>query len=256
MTNNRGILYDTAECLSSAVRDFYKVIPFLENPDNKSITFRDFTQSISNMRHSFLDYEDLVMRACYMINDEWNHIENNSARLYEVSLFLNKYEEFKESIIRFDDCCQKYESNVAEYMDDNVLAMEYYTLLGRLDKQLRFINSHVRECEYTVARQSSPYKGLSDALCHYMYGLSDSMLEDILIRREFPIMKATWTGRKNDATYFGHHFGLECQEMNRIFNFHGESGKYIKLHYKRYHDGNIKMSDGIAMILSDYPSVI
>lgn len=68
MTNNRGILYDTAECLSSAVRDFYKVIPFLENPDNKSITFRDFTQSISNMRHSFLDYEDLVMRACYMIN--------------------------------------------------------------------------------------------------------------------------------------------------------------------------------------------
>ena len=52
------------------------------------------------------------------------------------------------------------------------------------------------------------------------------------------------------------HFGLECQEMNRIFNFHGEGGKYIKLHYKRYHDGNIKMSDGIAMILSDYPSVI
>ena len=108
MTNNRGILYDTAECLSSAVRDFYKVIPFLENPDNKSITFRDFTQSISNMRHSFLDYEDLVMRACYMINDEWNHIENNSARLYEVSLFLNKYEEFKESIIRFDDCFGRY----------------------------------------------------------------------------------------------------------------------------------------------------
>lgn len=89
-----------------------------------------------------------------------------------------------------------------------------------------------------------------------MYGLSDSMLEDILIRREYPIMKATWTGRKNDATYFGHHFGLACHEMNRIFNFHGEGGRYIKLHYKRYHDENIKMSDGIAMILSDYPSVI
>lgn len=256
MIDNRGILYDTAECLSSAVRDFYRIIPFLENPDNKNISFCDFTQSISNIRSLFYDYEDHVMRSCYMINDEWNHIENNSARLYEVSLFLNRYEEFKESIIKFDICCQENEQNVAEYMDDNILAMEYYTLLGRLDKQLSFINSHVKECKYTVAKQSSPYKGLSDALCHYMYGLSDSMLEDILIRREYPIMKATWTGRKNDATYFGHHFGLECHEMNRIFNFHGEGGRYIKLHYKRYHDENIKMSDGIAMILSDYPSVI
>lgn len=63
MIDNRGILYDTAEYLSSAVRDFYRIIPFLENPDNKNISFCDFTQSISNIRSLFYDYEDQIGRA-------------------------------------------------------------------------------------------------------------------------------------------------------------------------------------------------
>ena len=43
-------------------------------------------------------------------------------------------------------------------------------------------------------------------------------------------MKGTWTGRKNEATYFGKHFHLSCEEMNMLFAFAGKDRRSMKLH--------------------------
>ena len=85
-----------------------------------------------------------------------------------------------------------------------------------------------------------------------LYGIEDHSLERAILHNDFPIFRGSWIGQKNEATYFGKHFRLSCEQMNMLFYFYGKNQKHIKLHYSRNDDDKIMESDEIAMILSEF----
>lgn len=98
------------------------------------------------------------------------------------------------------------------------------------------------------------YPGLSKALEGHMFGLSDVSL-DVLVKHQPVALKGTWFGPKNEATYFGKHFGLSCKEMNDAFIFFGKDGKEVKLNYNWNDDNKVDCHSPIYLALERFRRV-
>ena len=193
------------------------------------------------------EVREKLKRAYYFVGDEWESIEKNSVRLHELSMFMDDYDTFRKNVIMFDDWRIDNES----YNGDCDIAMDLMLLVGEWDKRFSYVFNFIRKDSEGPGRRVN-LKGLASRLSGFMYGYDDDILSRAILHKDFPVLKGTWTGRKNEATYFGKHFHLSCEEMNMLFAFVGKDRRSMKLHYTRNDDDKIISSDRIAMILSDY----
>ena len=203
--------------------------------------------SLVTLEGLYLDVCEKMQRAYYFVSDEWERIEKNSARLYELSMFMNDYDTFRKNVILFDD----WRIDNQSYNGECDVAMDLMLLVGEWDRRFSYVFNFIRKDDGGDNRRPS-LKGLASRLSGFMYGYDDEVLSRAILYKDFPALKGTWTGRKNEATYFGKHFHLSCEEMNMLFAFAGKDRRSMKLHYTRNDDDKIISSDMIAMILSDY----
>ena len=203
--------------------------------------------SLVTLEGLYLDVCEKMQRAYYFVSDEWERIEKNSARLYELSMFMNDYDTFRKNVILFDD----WRIDNQSYNGECDVAMDLMLLVGEWDRRFSYVFNFIRKDDGGDNRRPS-LKGLASRLSGFMYGYDDEDLSRAILYKDFPALKGTWTGRKNEATYFGKHFHLSCEEMNMLFAFAGKDRRSMKLHYTRNDDDKIISSDRIAMILSDY----
>ena len=248
-------LIQAADVLRSAARRIEAVCRPLEYPDEDLKEFRGLKAKTDLLLDSYTSLRDMLQQAVSCILSDWEHIENNRARLDQVRRFLERYDRFCDTCIHFDVLCLTHMERAAAIFGDYQPAVEYQLLLFSIDDQLHFVRSSISNAYQKLRLENQKYYRMSVALSGYISGLTDAQLEDIIERHEYPLLKAHWIGpQTNTATFFGHHFGLTCQEMNTIFHFYSEDGRRtIKLHYARYHDRNIKPTDAIAKILSHFP---
>ena len=195
----------------------------------------------------YQDVREKMQRAYYFVSDEWERIEKNSARLYELTMFMNDYDAFRRNVIMLDD----WRIDKQLCSDECDVAMDLMLLIGKWDKRFSYVFDFIRKDHDGDVRRTS-LKGLASRLSGFMYGYDDEVLSRAILHKDFPALKGTWTGRKNEATYFGKHFHLTCEEMNMLFAFAGKDRRSMKLHYTRNDDDKIISSDKIATILSDY----
>lgn len=203
--------------------------------------------SLVTLEGLYQDVYEMMQRAYYFVSDEWERIEKNSARLYELSMFMNDYDTFRRNVIMFDD----WRIDNQSYSGDCDVAMDLILLVGEWDRRFSYVFNFIRKDNDGVGGMPC-LKGLASRLSGFMYGYDDEVLSRAILHKDFPVLKGTWTGRKNEATYFGKHFHLSCEEMNMLFAFAGKDRRSMKLHYTRNDDDKIISSDRIAMILSDY----
>ena len=203
--------------------------------------------SLVTLEVLYQDVYEKMQRAYYFVSDEWERIEKNSARLYKLSMFMNDYDAFRKNVIIFDD----WRIDNQSYSGDCDVAMDLMLLVGEWDRRFSYVFNFIRKDDGGDNRRPS-LKGLASRLSGFMYGYNDEVLSRAILYKDFPALKGTWTGRKNEATYFGKHFHLSCEEMNMLFAFAGKDRRSMKLHYTRNDDDKIISSDRIAMILSDY----
>lgn len=203
--------------------------------------------SLVTLEGLYQDVYEKMQRAYNFVSDEWERIEKNSARLYELSMFMNDYDAFRKNVIMFDD----WRIDNQSYSGDCDVAMDLMLLVGEWDRRFSYVFSFIRKDDDGAVRRPS-LEWLASRLSGFVYGYDDDVLSRAILYRDFPALKGTWTGRKNEATYFGKHFHLSCEEMNMLFAFAGKDRRSMKLHYTRNDDDKIISSDRIAMILSDY----
>ncbi len=196
---------------------------------------------------------DTLSECSDFINGEWTDIEKNSARCHEVSMFLHSYKGLISAVLELDDKCINDEQRCDEVFSSSTVVMDYIYMLSVFDKQLGFVDQFLSGATKPREEEKSKYAGLADKLMFHIAGIDQTQLENFIERDEFPLLVGSWIGSKRDATYFGHYFGKECWQMNRVFSFSTEGNGKARLHYKQNSDENVKTTDPIYQILKDYP---
>lgn len=183
------------------------------------------------------------------ICDHWEQIINNGAKRHETSLFLDEYDSFREMAIKLDDwhidnIGKEFINQETSFVTSNLII-----LIGEIDRLFSYIFNEIKGGSSTKA---TSLRGLTGRLSKYLFGIDDELLSKAILKRDFPVLKPTWIGKKNEATYFGKHFKLSCEDMNNIFLFQGKNRQAMKLNYSKNDDDKITAKDDIAMILSDF----
>ena len=210
--------------------------------------------ALSYVSDLYLEIRNLMINAGEFMCDEWEKIVGNGARKYEISIFMEEYRVLRERVIAFDDWrIEKIGEGVMD-QDGADIAMDFVILICECDRLFSYVFKEIDGNENFSDSPSTPsLKGLTARLSKYIFGIDDELLSRALLKRDFPALRPTWIGRKNDATYFGKHFKLSCEDMNSLFLFQGKNRQAMKLNYSRNDDDKITAMDEIAVILSDFP---
>ena len=239
---DRNILYSAADALN---RTAAAIGSFLDS--EAAVSGLEYLEELRQ------DTEDKLQKVSLFLNDEWERIEGNKARLHEIYLFMDYYEKFKESVARLDNWRIDHIGADISDFDCADVGMDYIMLIGDFDKRFSFVFNYISNTIGSSAEiKRRNLIGLASRLSRYIFGIDDVVLTKAILQKEFPALKGTWTGRKNEATYFGKHFRLTCEDMNNLFFFRDKVNKLIKLHYSRNDDDKIMVSDEIAVILSEF----
>ena len=193
-----------------------------------------------------------------LFSSEWNDIKENDAKLHIVSLFTQAYGAFRSFVVWLDDLFYEHPARAYELFGHDRISESLIIVLHRFDKEFSYYYDYVDgrwDDEDDLEEEDSIlYPGLSQALEGHMFGLSDIAL-DILIKHQPTVLKGTWFGPKNEATYFGKHFGLSCREMNDAFTFLGKNGKEVKLNYNWNDDDKVDSHSPIYLALEKFRRV-
>lgn len=252
MEHNINILDETAESINSAVRALNSLSDVIDCATDDPVKVHGCKGASRFLMDEFDEYSEMLLTAYRFIADDWEHIENNAARINELLNFFKAYNTLRDAVQRFDDCCIDNSDAAESFAGDIPLSQEYVMLLCKSDERFGFIRTFLADVEETHRGETTPYKGMSMAMIDFFDGLSDTQLEDALIMHEFPMFLGNWKGPLTNATYFGHHFRLSCLQMNKIFKFRNTEGEQVRLHYTRFPDTNIKETSGIAVVLKPY----
>lgn len=242
MSHNRDILRHTGDALN---RTAAAIGSFIDSEAAVS--------GLSYLEDLHQEVEDNLQKVSSFLNDEWERIEGNRARLHEISMLMEVYDRFKESVVRLDDW--RIDNLGEDFMDcdGSDIGMDLMMTVGEFDKRFSFISKFVRESiGGSIGSRRKSLIGLAAKLSRFIYGIDDMILTKAILHKESPALKGTWIGRKNEATYFGKHFRLTCEEMNSLFFFRDKENKLIKLNYSKNDDDKIMESDEIAVILSEF----
>lgn len=242
MCTDRNILYKAAEALN---RTTAAIGSFIDSGAAVS--------GLSYLKDLLIEIGGKLQNVSIFLTDEWEKIESNKARLYEIAVFRENYDRFRESAIRFDDWrIDNLDSDIMD-SDGSEIGMDFILLVGDFDKRFAFFFNQINApSESGKAVEKKSLCGLTTKLSKYIYGIEDSSLEKAILYNDYPIFRGHWIGPKNEATYFGKHFRLSCEQMNALFYFYDKNKKPIKLHYSRNDDDKIMDSDEIAVILSKF----
>lgn len=208
---------------------------------------------LSYLEDLLIEVGDKLPKVIIFLTDDWEKIEHNKARLHEIAMFKETYVRFRDSAIRLDNWrIDNLDSDIMD-SDGSEISMDSILLVGDFDKRFAFfINQINAPSESGKVVEKKSLCGLTTKLSKYIYGIDDSFLEKAILYNDFPLFRGHWIGPKNEATYFGKHFRLSCEQMNALFYFYDKNRKPIKLHYSRNDDDKIMESDEIAIILSEF----
>lgn len=258
MTRNhadRFILQRTAEGMHSAVRHIGNVVDWLSGDGERTYGGISVKGEVEELRRMKPVIIEALEQCCAWIRDEWPHIENNKARLHELALFLREYDAFRSAVMEYDDARIDNPAKDEHLFDQYLQPQEYVIVVARFDKELEFAQGHSQDVIQGY-RSKAPLEGLSEKLCHkFCTGLSDEALDDLIRYHEPPMLKGTWFGDKNMATYFGKVCGLPCELMNQSFIFYKDdgSGRAIKLNYSRNDADKVDSTSELGRILKVFP---
>ena len=112
--------------------------------------------SLVTLEGLYQDVCEKMQRAYYFISDEWERIEKNSARLYELSMFMNDYDAFRKNVILFDDWRIDNQSYNGEYD----VAMDLMLLVGEWDRRFSYVFNFIKKDDGGDNRRPS-LKGLA-----------------------------------------------------------------------------------------------
>ena len=249
----RNTLLEVAESIDSALRHIALVSKAVRGDNLDPLEKSGIKGSVSVLESDCAILNGNLLRAVNFINDEWPLIEGNAGRQREVRDFIGKFDAFCNAVMEFDSQCMVNESTAFDVLGDYEASREYVIIASKYCEGLRRVTEDLDTISSGRGKKTTPLQGLAEEMSGYFNGLMDSDLEDALLHNKFIGHKGDWTEHVNKATYFGNHFGVSAEVMNRIFRFHGKDGRPTLAHFTRnpYPIGH--KNDKLVEILAKYP---
>lgn len=208
---------------------------------------------IRQMKKDYLSLDDALQQSLFLISDQWPSIENNRIRLGQLRGFADGFGRFSKAVTAFDDAVIANESVAIDLMGHYEASREYAALAALYAGLFRSIFDAVQSLLPAPKPHLTPLQGLCEDLQDYFTGKTDKDLEDALLRGLPGGPKGNWNGTLTQATYFGLHFKVTAQIMNRLFFFTDKYGRPTKAHFSRYKSTRITPDTPFALLLSKYP---
>ena len=249
----RNTLLEVAESIDSALRHIALVGKAVRGEDLNPLEKFGVKGSVNALESDCAVLDGNLLRAVNFINDEWPLIECNAGRQREVRDFIDKYDAFCNAVMEFDSQCTVNESTAFDVLGDFEASRDYVIVASKYCEGLRKVTEDLDAISSGRGKKTTPLQGLAEEMSGYFNGLTDADLEDALLHNKFIGHKGDWTEHVNKATYFGNHFGVSAEVMNRIFRFHGKDGRPTLAHFTRnpYPIGH--KNDKLVEILAKYP---
>lgn len=208
---------------------------------------------ILQLREGYASLDSTLQHAFFFISDQWPSIENNRIRLGELRSFANDFDRFCSAVTAFDDAVIAHESLAFQLLGPYEASREYAALASLYAGLFRASFDAAQSMLPVPKPRLGPLQGLCEDLQDYFTGKTDKDLEDALLRGLPGGPKGNWNGTLTQATYFGLHFKVTAQIMNRLFFFTDKYGRPTKAHFSRYKSTRITPDTPFALLLSKYP---
>lgn len=249
----RNTLLEVAESIDSALRHIALVGKAVRGEALDPLEKFGVKGSVNVLESDCATLNGKLLRAVNFINDEWPLIESNAGRQREVRDFIGKFDAFCNAVEEFDSQCTANEPAAFDILGDFEASREYVIIASTYCEGLRKVTEDLDAISSGRGKKTTPLQGLAEEMSGYFNGLTDADLEDALLRNKFIGHKGDWTEHVNKATYFGNHFGVSAEVMNRIFRFHGKDVRPTLAHFTRnpYPVGH--KNDKLVEILAKYP---
>lgn len=194
-----------------------------------------------------------LLTAAELMDVAIRRMEHITCRLGELRSFADDFGRFCSTVTAFDDAVIAHESMAIQLLGHYEASREYAALASLYAGLFRSIFDAVQSMLPAPKTRLSPLQGLCEDLQDYFTGKTDKDLEDALLRGLPGGPKGNWNGTLTQATYFGLHFKVTAQIMNRLFFFTDKYGRPTKAHFSRCKSTRITPDTPFALLLSKYP---
>lgn len=242
----------TAELLGSAVRALSVVSSAIDGGEGGPFGMAGVGRAVEWLEDGYCELDEAVGRLHEAIVEDWEHTENNRAKLDQLQRFRKEYNLFKEAVMRLDNAYIDFPKRAEEVTGNEQLSRSYIVMLCRWEEMFSVPFLTLDELQNRYKDEYRPYMGMEREMMDYFSGLNDLVLEDALLLHDFPAIHGIWKGPTTTATYFGRHFHLSAAQMNDIFDFYTRDGQRIKLNYSKYPDTHIGEDADIAHRLKKF----
>lgn len=249
----RQTLLTAAELMDVAIRRMEHITCRLQDKPLDPLETAGIPGDIRQLKKDYLALDDALQQSLFFISDQWPAIENNRARLGELRSFADDFGRFCSTVTAFDDAVIAHESMAIQLLGHYEASREYAALASLYAGLFRSIFDAVQSMLPAPKTRLSPLQGLCEDMQDYFTGKTDKDLEDALLRGLPGGPKGNWNGTLTQATYFGLHFKVTAQIMNRLFFFTDKYGRPTKAHFSRYKSTRITPDTPFALLLSKYP---
>lgn len=252
-TQERDTLLQVAGLLNPATVRIERITRAIRKEPLDKLESAGIPGDIRSLRDEYAPLDDSLRSSCQQLRENWPAVQNNRGLLYELRLFEDTFSSFTHAIRDFDDAVTADETAAIRLLGDYEASREYTILAAQYTRELQpaFDYEHSLHSEPRI--KLSPLQGLCEEMSGYYQGKTDQELEDAILRDTYGGPRGIWTGTLTQATYFGQHFKISAQVMNKLFSFYGENGQPRKAHFTRYPATKITSTDPLAIILSKYP---
>lgn len=125
MANRSKILDETAESINSAVRALNSLSDVIDGSTDNPLKIHGCKGAVRFLIDEGASYEELLTDVYGLVADDWEHIENNAARVDELKEFFKVYDSLRDAIQRFDNCYIDYRDKAESITGDSSLSQEY-----------------------------------------------------------------------------------------------------------------------------------
>ena len=244
---------NVADLMGSATLRMERVTRAIRSEKMDKLEVAGIPGDIRSLREDYAALDDALFSSCRHLRDNWPAFQNNRGLLYELRLFEDSISTFNKAAQAFDDAVTADEPSALRLLADYEASREYAMLSARYTPLLQPAFSYEHSLRSFPAEKHTPLQGLCAEMSGYFQGKTDQELEDALLRGNYGGPRGIWTGTLTQATYFGRHFGVTAQVMNKLFTFYGENSQPRKAHFTQYPPTKITSTDPLAIILSKYP---
>lgn len=250
--NHHECLYQTRLLMSEIETSVSNLTEYFADRESMPSLFYDGTADAAVMLERFEDLKSCLRQAYNSIADEWNNIISNDVRRHEVGKFIKSYRRLRMYCREFRRVASEQSEKYLWIFTGDPTTDVYANLFDEMDDDMSIILGYYDSDSFEKQQNRHTLDGIAKRMRRYVEGVDDEFYERLIFSNKLPVHRIRWQGKRNEASLFAIHFGLNDYQMNAAFFFKCHTQTYRPLKISSDKPTNAYDTYDIYNILKDY----